>query len=336
MKKIQNIVYRRNFNNVIVKCGFLYIEENKARLILDIKINTKYDIKGFLPEIERKNAASLSAFIHFQGNIWLLNEFNRKMRIKKKKRKLVKSSLRKEDKEVKKWKQIEAQRVADARAKMKETKKAILNGNKSNKLKIDIFKDEKTLGTLGDFFSSNLKIEENQDNQEEIEKTKILVNPLKKIDKHKSKKGKNNNTEILVLWDIENVHFYNDFSHIGQYIPKNSIKIFSYSKKNHKNKIYLKGDKLDFVLNKLRKRGWIEKRTTKIADKELIEEFNSRSDKIKELYLITADKDFKIICEKAVELGIIVHIINNEGRNKYSWFNKDIYNYSYIRNRNDY
>jgi len=336
MNKISKIVYRKNYNNVIVKCGFLYIEDNKVRLVLDRKMETKFDIKGFRPEIERKNTAGLSFFIHLQGNIWLLNEFNRKMKIKKRKRKLVKSSLRKEDKEVRKWKQIEAQRVADARAKMKETKKAILNGNKSNKLKIDIFKDENTLGTLGDFFSSNLEIKESQHNQEENNDVEITVNPLKKRKKEKIKKEKTNNSEVLVLWDIENVHFYNDFSHIGQYIPKNSIKVFSYSKKNHKDKIYLKGDKLDFVLNKLRKRGWIEKRTTKIADKELIEEFDSRADKIKELYLITADKDFKIICEKAISLGIIVHIINNEGRNKHSWFNKEIYNYSYIKKRNDY
>jgi len=183
-----------------------------------------------------------------------------------------------------------------------KAKKIKLQGfsNKS-KLKYNPFEEE-ALGTLGDFFNKENIIEDN-------------VSGKLKIKKEIKKQHTKNNYEKLVLWDIENVHFFNDFSEITRLLPKDSIKFFSYKKLNHKN-TYIKN--MDFIVNKLKKRKWIELKTKKIADTKLINEFQKRKYKIKELYLISVDKDFKQICDEAKDLGIKVTIITNT-KNR-GWF----------------
>jgi len=189
-------------------------------------------------------------------------------------------------------------------AEANKAKKIKLQGfsNKS-KLKYDLFEEEDTLGTLGDFFDKDDTIEEND------------ITEKLKIKKEIKKQHKKNDYDKLVLWDIENVHFFNDFSEITRLLPKDSIKFFAYKKLNHKN-TYIKN--MEFIVNKLKKRKWIELKTKKIADTELINEFNKRKYKIKELYLISIDKDFKPICDEAKNLGIKVTIITNT-KNK-GWF----------------
>jgi len=336
-KKELHTIYRRNFVERKVCCGYLSIEEDRIIINLDNKVESKYQIPNFKYQIEFKNKENMGKFIHLEGGVWFLNDFKRRLKVKSKnKKKKGKYTRANELKSPQQIKKEDKQRILDNKIKEKAIKKQIIENSKSKiKLKVDIFKDCDTLGTLGDFFKKDSSVVDAPFKEQELENsdTQAFLS-LKK--KSISKKKDKVISDTLVLWDIENVHFYNDFSYISKYVPKDAIKIFSYAKKNHKQKIYLKGDKLDFVLNKLRKRGWIEKRTTKIADQELIEEFNARANKIKKLYLISADKDFQNICEKATELNIEVHIINNEHRNKFSWFNKEDYNYHFIRKRHDY
>jgi len=191
-------------------------------------------------------------------------------------------------------------------------KKHIAEDNKAKKIKLQGFSnksklkyypfEEEPLGTLGDFFNKEDTIENN-------------ISGKLKIKKEIKKQHEKNNYDKLVLWDIENVHFFNDFSKITRLLPKDSIKFFAYKKLNHKN-TYIKN--MDFIVNKLKKRKWIELKTKKIADTELINEFHKRKFKIKELYLISVDKDFKQICEESKNLGIKVTIITNT-KNK-GWF----------------
>jgi len=335
-------IYRINFVGRVVKCGYLEKIKSKYFLNIDRKTISKY----ILPEemnsyIAASSFTELEKYIHKEkGNRLFLNDFQRRLKRKKTVRKLKgnknKESLSKKIKEdVKKMKE---RILIDEENKKKEkqaTIKHILKTSKTKiKLKYDLGIENESLGTLGDFFNDVELLEEPKEqdynynynyNYEEE-----LIEPLKKPLSTTKQKQKHEVFDTLVLWDIENVNFYNDFSIISRIIPKESYKVFSYSKKNSKKKIYLKGDNLSFVLSRLKKRGWLEKRTTKIADSELIEDFHQRKHKIKNLVLISADRDFEEICKEAIQLGITVFIMNNENRQKYSWFSHKPYKYQYI------
>lgn len=119
----------------------------------------------------------------------------------------------------------------------------------------------------------------------EINKYLDIIESIKKVIEKKETK-----IESLVLWDLENIHYYNDFSLISRYVKKeNQIKIMAYNEKYRK---YETINRLNFILNKLKKRKWIIKETKDIADRILIEEFNKYKNKIKELIVISNDSDF--------------------------------------------
>jgi len=342
-------IYRINFVGRVVKCGYLEKMKSKYFLNIDKQTISKY----ILPEetysyVSASSFTDLEKYIHMEnGNRLFLNDFPRRLKRKKTVRKLKgknknKNTISLSEKIKKDVKKMKQQTLIEEENKKKEQKKAvkhILQNSKNKiKLKYNLGAESETLGTLGDFFNEmNLpeevkQQEQEQDynyNYEEEELTELLKKPLSTT----KSKSKHEVFDTLVLWDIENVNFYNDFAIISRIVPKESYKVFSYSKKNRKKKIYLKGDNLNFVLSKLKKRGWLEKRTTKIADSELIEDFQQRKHKIKKLILISADRDFEKICKEAIELGITVFIMNNENRQKYSWFSNKPYNYQYINKK---
>ena len=125
------------------------------------------------------------------------------------------------------------------------------------------------------------------------------------------------NINSLVLWDIENINYYNDFSMISRYVKdENQLRIIAF---NEKFRIFNK-KRIDFLLNKLKKRKWIIKETKKIADNELINEFNKYKNKINELIIISNDSDFKNIILEANQLKIKTTILyrnNNKKQNKW-------------------
>jgi hypothetical protein len=125
----------------------------------------------------------------------------------------------------------------------------------------------------------------------------------------------------LVIWDIENIHFYDDFSIITRYVKEeNQLRVVSYSNKFEN---YIRTEKLDFELNKLKKRKWIIKETKKIADDTLYEVFNKYKDRIKELKIITNDSDFNLMLKEANKLGIKTTVLHRNGRDrKGHWYDK--------------
>lgn len=139
-----------------------------------------------------------------------------------------------------------------------------------------------------------------------------LLNLKKIIDKK---------VESLVLWDIENVNFMDDFSAITKKIKsKNQLKIVSFFKKHKSDKKTFYWGNLQFKLNKLKKRDWIIKTTKDSADNELIDNYYKYKSGLKELILITSDSDFKNIALDAKLNGISVKILNNSNRNNECWF----------------
>lgn len=136
----------------------------------------------------------------------------------------------------------------------------------------------------------------------------------------KLKEVNNLNQEInsLVLWDIENINYFNDFSIISRFVKKeNQLKVVSF---NEKFKIFNR-NKIDFLLNKLKKRKWIINETNKIADNDLINTFKKYKDKINELVIISNDSDFKDILFEANNLNIkTIVIYRNNNKKHNNWY----------------
>lgn len=133
--------------------------------------------------------------------------------------------------------------------------------------------------------------------------------------------------ESLVLWDIENVNFYDDFSIISKNVKKeNQLKFVSYFRKNKSHKDPFFWD-INFKMNKLNKRDWIVLTTKDNADNQLIDIYHKYKYSLKELVLISGDSDFKKIIQDAIASGIKVSIFNNAKTEK-SWFHK--FDYFYI------
>ena len=336
-------IYRVNYVGKIVECGSIKINKQNYVFSFHKNIKKKYEIPNFPDYLKSYNLEEIKSFVNIKSDKYFLKEFPRKKRkIKKEKYKRNLNNdlnqnkikiVKKISEEVKKIKELEKKRKIEQDKKTKQIKNNIISNSKNKiKLKVDIFEGSKGLGTFSDMFPEQYKTKEFKEEEYYENKTKeydvrfestdnsIIKKPLKSSIYKKHEK----NNEILVLWDIENVNFYDDFAIITRLLPKECIKIYSYSKKNHKG-VYLKNNDIDFLLNKLRKRKWIEKRTTKIADEVLIKEFNLRKDKLKELYLISSDKDFKEICDNAISNNIKVTILNNNKQR--SWFNEENYNY---------
>lgn len=151
---------------------------------------------------------------------------------------------------------------------------------------------------------------------------------------HSNKKHEKIKIDSLVLWDIENVNFMEDFSIITKKIKAdNQLKIVSFFRKHKSDKRTFYWGNLQFKLNKLRKRDWIIKTTKDSADNELIENYYKYKFGLKELILISSDSDFKDIVLDAKNNGIAVRILNNSNRNKTCWFEE--FDYEKIESENN-
>lgn len=183
---------------------------------------------------------------------------------------------------------------------------------KSNKN--DFLFEQNNFGTLGEFLGKN----------EVIIKDEIVeTNNFQPYFKNKllnQKEKENKKVESLVLWDLENINYFDDFSIITRFVKnENQLKIVAFSEK-YRDYQYL--TKLNFELNKLKKRNWIIKETKKIADNVLIEQFHKYKKTIKELILVSNDSDFKEIIEEANNLGIKTIVLYRHGhKNNNYWYN---------------
>jgi hypothetical protein len=350
-----DILWRYNFNGKLVRCGTIetYFENNIEffDIFLFKNVFRKFELPNFMKINEHLITNDLNIVNKLivksketqisNNEIFLLKDFKRiekhlKDKSKHNKKKLPNNNISKELDKIFHNKEYYLNLEKQRKEELKLIKKNIINKkNKKESLQITDDYINDNLSSLGDFFNNK---HENNTKEKDLllngkpinkEEYNILIEEkdknLAKTNHYKYKNSIKRN-EKLVLWDIENVNFFDDFAIITKLLPKDSIKIFSYSKKNHKG-TYLKNNNIDFLLNKLRKRKWIEKRTKKIADDVLIEEFNNRKNKIKELYLISSDKDFKKILDEALTLNIKVFIINNNKNYKKSWFNEKKYNF---------
>lgn len=170
----------------------------------------------------------------------------------------------------------------------------------------------------------NYEKNEEKINIEETISYKSLTNekPFFSLKFNLNKKHEKIKIDSLVLWDIENVNFYEDFSKITQKIKyENQLKIVSFFRKNKSDKHTFYWGDLDFKLRKLKKRDWIIKTSKESADTELIDTYYKYKNEIKELILITGDSDFEDIVKDAIAANINVRILNNSNRKK-NWFDK--------------
>lgn len=191
-----------------------------------------------------------------------------------------------------------------------------------------------------DIFSSHLKIplgeklglEDYVSTLEEVQYTtsqEFNHRPFFALKSIMQKKAEKKITHSLVLWDIENVNFIDDFSIITNKVKKdNQLKIVSFYKKNKADRNIFYLGNIQFKLNKLKKRDWIVKTSKDNADTELMENYFKYKNSIKELILITSDRDFKPIIEDAINSNIEVKILNNSHYENNSWF--ESFNYENI------
>jgi len=190
--------------------------------------------------------------------------------------------------------------------------------------KEEIFVKSTRFGSLGDLLGNQFGISEDN-NKSMIEYDKDISMSEKSFHKQKTKKKESNcineNIESLVLWDMENIHYWDDVSTITRYVKaENQIRVMAYSTK-YKRHNYK--DKIGFILKKLKKRDWIVKTTKKIADDVLINSFHQYKDKIKELVIISNDSDFNSILVEANRLKIKTIVLHRNGRiRKSHWYSK--------------
>lgn len=218
----------------------------------------------------------------------------------------------------------EAKEVAKKEKKLQKQKRQenkLIGTNKPNLLvpKEEIFIKSTGFGTLGELLGV---VESN--NQIEID-SKANLNNLKPFHKQKIQKNKINNNdnviESLVLWDMENIHYYDDFSKITRYVKTNNqIRLMCF---NSKYRNYEHINRLNFILTKLKKRDWIIKETKKIADEILIEYFHKYKNSLKELIIISNDSDFNDILKEANDLNIKTIVLHRNGRDRpFHWYEK--------------
>lgn len=207
------------------------------------------------------------------------------------------------------------------REEKKKIKKELLgninsfsNNKNANVKKEDIFKSE-SLSTLGELiWQKEHKVEdkyEETDNFTPYFKKKLL--------NKKDNTKKDEEIKSLVLWDLENINYYNDFSTITRFVKNdNQLKVMSFS---NKYRDYKNTNSFNFTLEKLKKRFWIINETKKIADNVLIENFHKYKHYLKELIVISNDSDFKDIISEANHLGINTIVLYRHGnKNKNYWY----------------
>lgn len=229
-----------------------------------------------------------------------------------KKEKIYKQELKNVVKEVKKLNSINKKKEIHNRVKEK-TKHINSKDNKTKRE--DIFNFSPGFNCIAEAFGVKTNFDDNIEiNNKETE----YFIPLK----NKSTKKTKRQIDSLVIWDIENINFHNDFSIITRYIKKeNQIKIVSFSK-SYKNYC----TDIDFKLRKLKKRNWIineVKNAENSADEELIEnyfKYTGRNTKIKEVIIISSDSDFSSILEDAKIKNIKSTVIYREINQKKRWF----------------
>lgn len=196
---------------------------------------------------------------------------------------------------------------------------------KSSKPKVniknnDFLFDTKNFGTIGELLGK-----EKISIQDEIEVKNNSLKPYfkNKLINNKTKNNKDNIFTSLVLWDLENIHYFDDFSKISRFVKnENQIKVISFNSK-YRNYEYV--NKLNFLLNKLKKREWIIKETKNIADEELKKQFHNYKHNLKELIIVSNDSDFKDILEEANSLNIKTIVLHRNGRiRQFHWYEKAI------------
>lgn len=180
--------------------------------------------------------------------------------------------------------------------------------------KEDIFTTTNGFGTLGELLGKE-KVKIN----DEYEETEVFKPYFKNKLLNKKDTTKKEEIDSLVLWDLENIHYHNDFSTITRFVKNDKqIKVMSFSEK-YRN--YESINRLNFILDKLKKRNWIIKETKKIADNVLIEQFHKYKNNLKELIIISNDSDFKDILLEANSLNIKTTVLYRHGhKNKSYWY----------------
>jgi hypothetical protein len=208
-----------------------------------------------------------------------------------------------------------AAKALEKKKKLKEMK-SIKYSNNPNKLikKEELFENDGGFNSIGELFGYSKELEQGF---KEYEPQKPLFDRLVQ---NKNQPKENKKIECLVIWDIENVHFYDDFAIITRQVKKeNQLKIVSFSQKFRK----CIGDKIDFELNKLKKRGWVIEETKKIADDKLYETYTKYKENIQELIIISNDSDFKPMMDDAIAKNIHTTILHRNGRKRQKhWYSK--------------
>ncbi len=150
---------------------------------------------------------------------------------------------------------------------------------------------------------------------------------VNKADKRKLKSvggeiSRNNKKEMkikekkpnLVLWDIENINFYDDYKIVGNYVDDlNSLK-YVVGKEIEKYSNISRLSKEGFY-PRLKRRGWNIDKKPKKVDERIMNYYYKHKSHIEKLILITDDSDFKPIVVDAVKNGIEVLILYRDKRN---------------------
>jgi hypothetical protein len=198
--------------------------------------------------------------------------------------------------------------------RVKEKTKHINSKDKRTKRE-EIFNFSSGFNCIAEAFGTKLEF------KDDIEISSTSVTPYFKA-KSKNEKSPRTQKEInsLILWDIENINFFDDFSIITRTFKKeNQIKIVSFSK-GYRD--YYSAN-IDFELKKLKKRKWIIKEvksSENSADKELIKEYYNYCDELKEVIIISSDSDFSEILIDSKNKNIKTMIIYKELNQKNRWF----------------
>jgi len=133
------------------------------------------------------------------------------------------------------------------------------------------------------------------------------------------KKDKKDKKETLVLWDIENINFYNDYKAIECSIKDKMALRYVIGKEPQK---YSNTSRLSNgrMFPRLRKRGWLIEKISKKVDEKIMDYYYKHKSHIKTLILITDDSDFEVIIKDAIKNKIEVEILHiNENS---SWLQK--------------
>lgn len=142
--------------------------------------------------------------------------------------------------------------------------------------------------------------------------------------KNKPQKIQKDDKQInsLVLWDIENVNFKDDVSKITSKLKsENQLKIVSYYRKNKSDDTIFYLGNIYQKLNGLKKKKWIVKTSKTNADNLLFDTYYKYKENLKELIIISGDKDFLNIVLNAISSNIKVKILNNANFKTKKWFN---------------